>query len=249
MESVSLSHPHTFSETQHFLLSSRCWKERTHVCHSFHISFAETYNVPSLSSSTIEDIRRICTTGLASLAFFYCDLGDEQKKGIRGLVSSLLVQLIDQSDAYYGVIYDFYTAHRSGEQHASDNELAQLLKQILALPGQPTVYVIIDALDECPTTGHLPPPREEVLGFVKDLVGLRIPNLQMYVTSRPEADIEPFLGPLASFSISLHGENGQVLDIEEYVKFVVTTDSKMRTWRKADKKLVIEVLTKKADGM
>ena len=190
----------------------------------------------------------MCTTGLASLAFFYCEFGDEQKKCIRGLVSSLLVQLCDQSDAYCGVVYDFYTAHGSGDQHASDNELAQL-KRILALPGQPTVYVIIDALDECPTTGSLPSPREEVLRLVKDLVRLRILNLQIYVTSRPEADIDPFLGPLASFSVSLHGENGQVLDIEDYVKFVVTTDSKMRSWRNADKTLVIEVLTQKADGM
>jgi hypothetical protein len=165
------------------------------------------------------------------------------------LVSSLLVQLCDQSDAYYCVVYDFYTAHRNGDQHASDNELAQLLKEILALPGQPTVYLIIDALDECPTTSGFPSPREEVLGLVKDLVGLRIPNVRIYVTSRPEADIKPFLGPLALCSVSLHGESGQVLDIEEYVKFVVTTDPKMRTWRKTDKNLVIEVLTKKADGM
>jgi hypothetical protein len=205
--------------------------------------------MPSLSSSTIEDIRKMCTTGLALLAFFYCDFGDEQKKGIRGLVSSLLVQLCDQSDAYYDVVYDFYTAHRSGDQHASDNELAQLLKQILALPEQPTVYVVIDALDECPTTGNLPSPREEVLVLVKDLVGLQIPNLQMYVTSRPEPDIEPFLGPLASVSVSLHRENGQVLDIEEYVKSVVSTDPRMQAWKISDKKLVIEVLTKKADGM
>ena len=191
----------------------------------------------------------MCTTGLASLAFFYCEFGDEQKKCIRGLVSSLLVQLCDQSDAYYGVVYDFYTAHRNGDQHASDNELAQLLKQILALPKQPTVYVVIDALDECPTTGNLPSPREEVLGLVKDLVGLQIPNLQMYVTSRPEPDIEPSLGPLASVSVSLHRENGQVLDIEQYVKSVVATDPRMKAWKFSDKELVIEVLTKKADGM
>jgi len=191
----------------------------------------------------------MCTTGLASLAFFYCDFRDEQKKAIRGLVSSLLVQLCDQSDAYYGVVYEFYTAHRNGDQHASDNELAQLLKQILALPKQPTVYVVIDALDECPTTGNLPSPREEVLGLVKDLVGLQIPNLQMYVTSRPEPDIEPSLGPLASVSVSLHRENGQVLDIEQYVKSVVATDPRMKAWKRSDKELVIEVLTKKADGM
>jgi hypothetical protein len=38
-------------------------------------------------------------------------------------------------------------------------------------------------------------------------------------------------------------------DIANYIRFVVNTDPKMRRWRPADKELVIEVLTKKADGM
>jgi hypothetical protein len=84
---------------------------------------------------------------------------------------------------------------------------------------------------------------------VEDLVRLQILNLQIYVTSQPEANIDPFLGPLASFSVFLHGENGQVLDIEEYVKFVITMDSKIWSWRNVDKKLVIEVLTQKGDRM
>ena len=120
---------------------------------------------------------------------------------------------------------------------------------MIGLPGQATTYIIIDALDECPTTTGLPSPREEVLKLVKELVGLQIPNLRICVTSRPEADIEPVLGPLAFRSVSLHGESGQARDIEEYIRFVVNTDPKMRAWRAADRELVIETLTKKADGM
>jgi len=119
---------------------------------------------------------------------------------------------------------------------------------VLELPDQVTVYVIIDALDECPTTG-LPSPREEVLELVKELVRSQIPNLRICVTSRPEADIEAVLHPLAFRSVSLHGENGQVQDIAEYVKFVVETDPKMQKWREEDRKHVVEVLTRKADGM
>jgi hypothetical protein len=139
--------------------------------------------------------------------------------------------------------------HGRGSQHASDDELLQCLVQMLELPEQATAYIIIDALDECPMTGGLPSPREGVLEFVKKLIGLRIPNLRICVTSRPEADIEDILGPLTFRSVSLHGESGQVQAIAEYVKFVVGTDSRMRTWRKEDQELVIEVLTKKADGM
>ena len=188
-------------------------------------------------------------TGLASLAFFYCDFRDNQKKCLRGLLSSLLVQLCGHSDAYYGVLSDFYSSYNNGVQQASNDELFQCLKQALELQGQSTVYIVIDALDECPATTGFPSPREEVLELVKDLVELQIPTLRLCVTSRPEADIEPVLTPLAFRSISLHDEKGQAQDITEYIKFVANSDPKIRTWRRADKELVIEALTKKADGM
>lgn len=190
----------------------------------------------------------MCATGLASLAFFYCDFREDKKKSLRGLLSSLLVQLCDQSDAYYDELTTFYSAHQSGEQHASDSELLRCLLRMLKLPGQATAYLIIDALDECPTSG-LPSPRETVVGLVDKIVALRAPNLRICVTSRPEADIEPILGPIASYSVSLHRESGQLRDIAEYVKFIVNTDRKMHIWKKEDRELVIEVLTKKADGM
>jgi hypothetical protein len=190
----------------------------------------------------------MCESGLASLAFFYCDFREDQKRHRRGLLSSLLVQLCQQSDAYYDALSKLYSAHNDGSQHASDSELAQCLKDLLALPGQATAYIVIDAIDECPTTG-LPSPREQVLKLVKDLVVSRIPNLLICVTSRPEADIEAVLHPLAFRSVSLHGENGQVRDIAEYVKFVVDTDPTMQKWREEDRKLVVEALTRKADGM
>jgi hypothetical protein len=87
------------------------------------------------------------------------------------------------------------------------------------------------------------------LEVVKQLVELQLPSLRICVTSRPEADIEPVLGPLAFRSVSLHSERGQAQDIAEYIRFSVNTDPKMRAWRAADKELVIEVLTRKADGM
>jgi hypothetical protein len=190
-------------------------------------------------------------SGLASLAFFYCDFRDDQKKDRRGLLSSLLVQLGEQSDIYSSILSKFYEAHRSGSQqsHASDSELAGCLKDMLKLPRQPTVHIIIDALDECPSTTGMPSPREKVLEFVEELVDLHVPHLRICVTSRPEADIVPVLNPLAFRCVSLHGEDGQVQDIAEYIKFKVTTDSKMRAWRVADKELVINVLTKRANGM
>ena len=200
------------------------------------------------SSAIIEDIRTLQESELASLAFFYCDFRDDQKKDRRGLLSSLLVQLSEQSNAYFASLSDFYATHGRGSQHASDTELQGCLKDMLKLPGQATVYIIIDALDECPTTG-LPSPRDKVLKLVEELVDLRIPNLRICVTSRPEADIVPVLEPLAFRSVSLHGEIGQVQDIAKYVESIVHTDREMRRWKVTDKQLVIDELIKKANGM
>ena len=201
------------------------------------------------SSAVVEDIRTLQKAGLASLAFFYCDFRDDQKKGRRGLLTSLLVQLCEQSDAYSAILSNFYKAHRCGSQHASDNELIACLKDMLKVPEQATVYIIIDALDECPITTGLPTPRGKVLKLVEELVNLRISNLRIYVTSRPEVDIIPILEPLAFRSVSLHVESGQVQDIAEYVRSVILTGTEMQRWKDTDKQLVIDELTKKANGM
>ena len=201
------------------------------------------------SSAIIEDIRALQKSGLASLAFFYCDFREDQKKDRRGLLSSLVVQLCEQSDAYAIILSNFYTAHGRGSQHASNGELMGCLKDMLKLQGQATVYTIVDALDECPITTGLPSPRDKVLGLVKELVNLQIPNLRICVTSRPEADILSALEPLVFRSVSLHGENGQAKDIAEYVRSVIHTNRDMRRWKASDKQLVIDELIKKANGM
>jgi hypothetical protein len=98
------------------------------------------------SSVIIEDIRTLQRSGLASLAFFYFDFRDDQKKDQRGLLSSLLIQLCDQSDAYSTILSDFYLAHGAGSQHASNRELVACLRDMLKLPGQATVHIVVDAL-------------------------------------------------------------------------------------------------------
>jgi len=188
-------------------------------------------------------------SGLASLAMFYYDFREDEKKDLRGLLSSVLFQLSDQSHSYYDILSTFYSTHRDGTQSPSDDELVQLFKELLGLPGQAPVYLIVDALDECSNTSAISSPREEVLMFLEDLINSELPNLHICVTSRPEADIKPVLEPLTFRSVSLHDERGQKEDIENYIKSVVDTNRKMRRWKPEHKQLVIDVLTKQADGM
>jgi hypothetical protein len=200
------------------------------------------------SSTIIEDIDQMRRRGLASLAFYYCDFRDDDKKNLRGLLSSLLVQFCHSSDTYSAILSDFCSEHDNGSRQPSNIALIGCLKRILKHPGQAPVYIIIDALDECPNTFSVPSPRDEVLNFVKELVDLRLTNLHICVTSRPEANITDFFDHLPFNQISLHKESGQAQDIVDYINFVVDTDSKIQRWRTADRELVIEVLSKKADN-
>jgi hypothetical protein len=120
---------------------------------------------------------------------------------------------------------------------------------MLSLPTQGPVYLIIDALDECPHNSGMPTPREEILDLVQDLVELDLPNVHFCITSRPEIDIRTSLDTLTRHRVSLHEQSGQKKDIVDYISSVVYSDRMMRRWREEDKRLVIETLSEKADGM
>jgi hypothetical protein len=123
------------------------------------------------------------------------------------------------------------------------------MKDMLGSPGQGTIYIIIDALDECPDISGVRSAREKVLDIIDELVNLNLPNVHICVASRPEIDIRNALEPLNPLQISLHDQDGQKNDIIEYIKSVIHSDQKMKNWREEDKQLVIDTLSDKADGM
>ena len=191
----------------------------------------------------------MCDAGLALVAYFYFDFRDTAKQDIRGLLSSVVTQLSSESDACYNILSDLYSAHYAGSQLPSDEALTQCLKNMLQLPDLPPIYLVVDAVDECPDSSGVVSPRERVLDLIEDLVESRLPNLRLCVTSRPETDILDVLEPLASHTMSLHHEDGQKRDLNDYINAAVQSDRKMRRWRAQDRQLVIDALTERADGM
>jgi hypothetical protein len=187
----------------------------------------------------------------ALVAYYYFDFKDAAKRDIRGLLTSLLLQLVDDSDCCWDLLSQLHKRCRDGSEQPSDAMLAQCLMNMLDLPGQIPTYIIIDALDECPNNIGTPSAREKVLNFVEDLVESNHSNLFLCITSRPEQDITTILNPLTPSSrrVSLHEEVGQRGDIDSYVRSFVQRDGAMRRWRAEDKELVIEALSERANGM
>ena len=202
-----------------------------------------------ISSGIIEDIKSLRETRPVFLAYFYCDFRDENKQRRRNLVLSILSQLAAQSDHCCDILSLLYSVHKDGKEKPNDRALMQSLKDVLSLPTQDPVYLVIDALDECPNNSGMPSSREEVLDLVQDLADLHLPSVHICVTSRPEIDIRTTLEPLTSLSVSLHNQSGQTKDIMDYVSSVVNSDRKMRKWRDEDKTLVVRTLSERADGM
>jgi len=187
--------------------------------------------------------------GLATMVYYYFDFRDAEKQNRYGLLASLLSQLCAESDPCYKVLARLYSAHAGGTRKPTGSALTKCLKEMLRLPGQGPIYIIVDALDECPNTSGMASAREKVLELVKELVDLNLENVHLCMTSRPEIDIQIALKPLTSLQVSLHDESGQKDDIIKYIKSVVHSDRTMRRWREEDKQLVIDVLSDRADGM
>ena len=203
----------------------------------------------STSSAIIQDITTLRDAGLAFMAYFYFDFKDTDKQSRRNLILSLLSQLSARSDICCDMLYRIYLTHDKGAYKPTDDVLIQSLKEALKFSNHGPIFIIVDAIDECPNTFGMPSPRELVLDLVKELVGLSLLNLHLCITSRPEIDIRTALEPLTSHQVSLHDQTGQKKDIVEYVRSVVRSDARMGKWRDEDQNMVIKTLSDKADGM
>jgi hypothetical protein len=207
------------------------------------------------SSEIIEDIRIVSGAGTSSyLAYFFFDFKDIEKQDNRALLSSLLIQFSTQSRLCFEKLSDIYSKHGDGSQQPSESALLQCLKDMLTDLREAPIYLVIDAVDECPNISKAlgaPLSRQEVLDVVEELVELGLPNLHVCMTSRPEMDIQNAVKQWTCVKVSLHDQDGQKEDIATYVRSVVYSSKYpvMKMWSAELKERVIETLSMKSDGM
>ena len=202
-----------------------------------------------IRSAVVQNIEGMHAAGLATMAYYYFDFRDVKKQDCYGLLSSLILQLSAESDSCCNILSQLYSDNSRGIRKPTMGALKNCLSDMLNLPGQGPIYIIVDALDECPNLSGTPSAREEVLALIEELVDLKLPNVHLCVASRPEMDIRVVLEELTSLKISLHDESGQKEDIFEYIKSIVRSDRSMRRWKEEDRQLVVDTLSERADGM
>jgi len=183
--------------------------------------------------------------GLASVTYFY--FKDDKKRTCRSLLSSILAQLCYQSDVYYKILSEVHAEHQDGGRSPSYKVLKECLVKMINASRQAPIFIIIDAIDECQSTIDTPSARKDVLGLVKEFIDLPCKHLRICITSRPEPDTRSSLHLIAC-SVSLHDEEGQKEDIFDYISHVVNRQQD-NEWTDDDKQLVIDMLSRRADGM
>jgi hypothetical protein len=205
--------------------------------------------IAPVRSAVIQEIECMHAAGLVTIAYYYFDFRDIKKQDCYGLLSSLVSQLSADSDACHNILSKLYSDHIRGTRKPDIDALKECMTDMLNLPGQGPIYIIVDALDECPNFPGRPSARDEVLELIEELVSLELPDIHLCLASRPEMDIRMVLELLTPLQISLHDEIGQKEDIIKYINSVVRSDRDMRRWKEEDKQLVINALSGKVDGM
>jgi hypothetical protein len=182
------------------------------------------------------------------VAYFYFDFRDQARQSIRGLISSLLAQLVAQSHPYRDIFSRLHTKYVGTSWWCEDYTLRKCLKEMLALPRQPPVYIILDALDECPVSG-MPSPRDNVLGLIKELVDMHLHHLHICATSQQEVYIGANLKPPVFRHIWFDTRREHAHDIATYIRSTCESDLMMKTWGDDVRELVIDTLIEKNHGV
>ena len=199
--------------------------------------------ITPFSSTIIDETESYCsmnTTKEIQLAYYYFSFTDSEKQKPINFLRSIIAQLMRGGSQIPTEVQNLYNSYSAGA--APSDALKLALKSLLKTPVES--YILIDALDECPSNQGA---REELCKLLVEISSWSL-GLHMLATSRREMDIEENLAaimPLVAVPIQNSVVNA---DIWLYVRSQIATEVKLSRW--AEKIPEIEkTLVEKADGM
>jgi len=160
----------------------------------------------------------------------------------------LIAQLCSKAIIPPERLKDLYEECKDGTHKADMPSLIAILK-LLAVADEPyDLFIVVDALDECPKDEGKE-LRKELLDLIAEIKSWPTSNIHLLVTSRQEPDIKEKLAPLLTApAISLEG-SGVEGDIEKHVKNQLSTDPKLKGWSDDLKAHIERTIVKRANGM
>ncbi|KJX98546.1 ankyrin repeat protein [Zymoseptoria brevis] len=193
-----------------------------------------------LSSTTIEDMQRHCgKLPNVGHAIFYFSFSDDHKQSYENMIGSVTAQLAwkDPGLSMLQQAYEKPTATRP-----SIEELENIV--VKSIQSYDTVYLQLDALDECPESNDI---RQHVLDGLKRL-SQRAPSLGIFATSRELRDVHEAMDQLGA-ELLVIPTRAVDIDIQRYVMTTVSHDPRLGRLSPETKLLIQATIAQKADGM
>lgn len=173
------------------------------------------------------------------IAFFYFSFNDNSKQNVSGLLRAILLQLSSQLNDGHVDLAGLYNSYGNGE--APVPALVNCVQQVV-LKFQ-DVYLLVDALDECPRHDT----RERMLETISAIRAWSLNSLHILVTSRDELDIREYLNLSSNQEVSMKNA-GIDKDIEDFVRDQLEQDRALQKWSSYHPQIQ-EALKAKAGGV
>jgi hypothetical protein len=193
------------------------------------------------SSTIVKGLQDLCSNDENKvMVYHYFTYTDRRSQLYDTLLKSLVLQLSKRSKMSQELVIAAYLEADNGARPPDRDELVETLYGLLVLFG--SVYIVLDALDECSERG-------DVFDFLEDLRGRKLPGVRVLLSSKTMEEIEEALDPL--FVDKVHIQSSFVdNDIRKHVAFQLSKGRDFRgRWNDADILQIEDRLTSSSDGM
>jgi hypothetical protein len=163
----------------------------------------------------------------AAVIYLYCSYKEEEVQTPPNMLGSLLKQLVQRRSALPDDVRGLYDKHIRRQTHPTLDELSLLLVQEAS--AYSLVFVVIDALDECPERGN---KRASLLKEVHKLPH----NARILVTSRYSSTIQETFGNVPQIEIRATDH-----DIKQYVETRIGKETSLAKHCRASPALAEEI--------
>jgi hypothetical protein len=202
-----------------------------------------------LLSSIVEDLQRdIGANQFAPsspiLLYFFFDFRDKRKQSLENMARTLAHQLYYQDISIQQPLDKLLHACGDGYRKPSTELLLRVVLEFLLNTGR-RVYLVLDALDECPG-------RRDLLAWIRMIAKLTDQRIHLLVTSRKEPDIDSVLG-LDDVIDQVVAVQAEIInaDIRAYIVDTLRTDVAFKRWEQHEKiqHMIRDSLFEKSNGM
>ncbi|KAK4901068.1 hypothetical protein LTR49_027331 [Elasticomyces elasticus] len=193
-----------------------------------------------LCSTAVTDVKAYCEhQPEAGYAIFYFSFSDNQKQGLVDLLRSLVVQLAWKGPALSKLQQAYDKPNRTV---LGLEELEGIL--LSCFQSYEEVFLLIDALDECPQDGDV---RQTMLECLAHL-SRKAPQVKIFATSRELLDIRQCMARLEAEPMTIAARAVDD-DIRKYTTTQLSRDHRLSRLDQQTKALIEETISVKADGM